>query len=887
MRRSKLEDLMKMLALLLTAASLSGANPTEEREIVTYFYKDYQPPVFLIPDIQLTLDVQSEKVLVTTKLFVERRGDGESLVLDGQNQKVLSVLLNDAPYSKDSFRITPDSLILSKLPKSDFTVTVCSEIDPFHNHALDGLYESSGILTSQCESEGARKIFFTQDRPDVLSRITTTLIADPKKYPFRLSNGNLVCEKELENGRRIITWEDPIPKPSYLFACVLGGFSRLEDRFVTRSGKSVALEVYVEPGKEERASYSLIALKKAMEFDEEFFDREYDLECLKMVAVPDFNFGAMENKGLLIFNEACLLADPQTGTDARYRQIATTVAHEYFHNWSGNRVTVRNWFEIALKEAFTDFRAALFGEWLFGSEFIRPKDVSLLREYQFPEETSGKGHPLMVESYVTPSSLYDHTTYIKGREVFRTLQTYLDMMVEDGFRKAQNLYFSKYDGQAVTFRELLAAANEILSQHTGKDLSQFERWFDQMGTPQVKAHITATPDKLSLSVSQSCPHPETGKGQKPFLIPFSYEFIRKDGTVAHPKTNAILSEERHRFELSKEEGLVPVFMHGYSAPVLFHYDYSQDDLACLMKHASDPFIRWEAGKNYALNAIRNSQEDCFEPYSEALKSPDIALLGKAALLQVPSVRGISQKFGDYDFPKLHQAREAFIQKLAKSCKSSLEEQLVENPEPLFYEPTPEQMQVRELRHACLSFLARIDPAYAKALCSQALSADNFDSRNAAFNILVLSNAPEAEEVIQELYQRWRTDKILFTHWLKAMAHSPTCRVCDLQRLMEIEGFDAKNPNHIRSLLSAFVGNLGQYHDPKGEGYAFIVDQILNVASFNPILAHSNIASLAFIDFEHLPSAQQALMLREMKRLLASPLAPPETKDLVQKKIDSF
>lgn len=854
----------------------------------TFFYKHYEPPAFLIPDIELTLDVQKDRVLVTSKLCIERKEEDESLVLDGQNHKVLSVFINGILCSKGSYKLTPDELILLNIPKEKrFTVEVLSEIDPFHNHSLSGLYESGGFLTTQCESEGARKIFFTQDRPDVLSRIKTTLIADQTQYPVRISNGNLTDESLLPDGRMAITWEDPIPKPSYLFACVLGNLSRLEDLFVTRSGRPVALEVYVEPGKESRAAYSLIALKKAMEFDEVFFDREYDLDSLKMVAVADFNFGAMENKGLLIFNDVCLLADPQTGTDASFRWIAIVVAHEYFHNWSGNRVTVRNWFEIALKEAFTDFRASLFGEWLFGSEFIRPKDVALLHEWQFPEETSGKGHPLLVESYVSPSAIYDATTYIKGREVFRTLKTYLDMMVPDGFRKAQNLYFSRYDGQAVTFRELLSAANEVLAEYTGKDLSQFERWFDQPGTPNVRVEIDSLPDKLRLRVMQSCPHPETGKKQDPFLIPFSYEFLRSDGSVAHAKENVILTEESHEFEVSKEEGLIPVFMHGYSAPVIFHYDYSPKELACLMVHAADPFIRWDAAKKYLLHAIYEENEHCFEVYSRALQSPKLSALGKARLLQIPSVRAISQEFQDFDFPKLEWKKAVFLKRLAESCKPILEELLTDTPEPQVYEPTSEQMQVRELRHACLHLLTLIDSSYAKEALKQALFADHFDSSSAAFAVLANSNSPEKREAIETLYERWHSDKILFNYWLKAQASSSSCSAADLKKLMAVEGFDAKNPNHIRSLLDSFMDNLGRYHDPKGEGYAFIVDQILEISSFNPTLAHSSLAASAFLDFEMLPQSQQELMAREMNRLLSSPAALPETRDLIEKKLRAF
>jgi aminopeptidase N len=870
---------LDLITLLQRALRNNDELSEEKAEPFTFYYKNYQAPAFSIPDINLTLNVQSDHVAVTSELSVKRNSDKQSLVLDGQNHKVLSVSVNGQQLKRDSYRVTPSELIILSVPKEDhFKVSVTSEIDPFHNTSMEGLYLSGEFLTTQCESEGARRIFFTLDRPDVLSRITTTIIADPKKYPVRLSNGNLKEETPLPDGHIKITWIDPIPKPSYLFACVLGNFGKIADQFVTKSGKKVTLEVYVEPGKEPRAAYSMQALKLAMKFDEDFFDREYDLNHMKVVGVPDFNMGAMENKGLMVFNDAALLVDAHSGTDASFRNIATIMAHEYFHNWSGNRVTVRNWFELALKEAFTDFRAILFGEWLFGSDFIRPKDVRQLREQQFPEETSESGHPIMVESYVVASSIYDGTTYTKGREVFRALQTYIDMMVPEGFRKAQNLYFARYDGQAVTFRELLSAANDILLQNGKNDLSQFERWFNQQGTPQIKVEMV--PGKLK--VTQACPNPKTGELQQPFLIPFSYELLRKDGTVALPRINCVLSNEVHEFQISEEENLIPVFMHGYSAPVNLEYDYSLEELACLILHVSDPFIRWEAAQNYSLIAIHQPlSPELFKPYAEALASPKLSPLAKAQLLQIPSIRAISQKHNDYDFIKLKTTRDSFARELGKTYKPVLEELLRENPEPAPYEPTSSQMQVRELRNACWQLLADIDPKYAEALANNYNEASNFDTSFASFKTFTNLDSPLKETVSSDFYNKWKNDKVVFNSWLSAHASSNRCTVGDLKKLMTVDGYDPKNPNHIRSVLRSFITNLGRFHDPKGEGYAFLVDQILEIAKTNPLLAHNNLTVPAFIDFEKVPKEQQALMVREMKRLLV-PTAPPETRDLIKK-----
>jgi len=887
------EDNLPLIDLLRRALRNYNELSQEKTNPFTFYYKHYQPPAFFIPNIELTLDVQSDRVLVTSRLFIHRNAADASLVLDGQKHTVFAVSVNDQPLSKEQYRVTPNELIILNAPEEeDFTVSIESEIDPFHNDALMGLYATEKFLVSQCESEGARRIFYTLDRPDVLSRITTTIIADKEKYPSRLSNGNWLEETLMPDGKTKIVWEDPIPKPSYLFACVLGNFGKIEDTFTTRSGRKVILEVYVEPGKEERATYALASLKKSMEFDELFFDREYDLDYLKMVAAPDFNSGAMENKGLMIFNDLAFLVDPHSGTDASFRRIACIVAHEYFHNWSGNRVTVRNWFELSLKEGFTDFRAMLFGEWMFGSAFLRPKDVTGLREGQFPQETSERGHPIMVESYVAPSSIYDSTTYTKGREVFRTLQTYLDMMIPGGFRKAQNLYFERYDGQAVTFRELLQAANDVLVEHTGKDLSQFERWFTQQGTPQITVEMKRLPEtkQIQIKLAQSCPHPRTGAQQEPFLIPFSYELLRKDGSVAFPKQTFAFSEEVHLITIDSEEELIPLFMHNYAAPVILNYPYSLEELACLMKHAADPFSRWEAGQTYSLLALQqaftNSKDltPLLKNYADALQNPLLPPIAKAQLLQLPSLRAMAQKFDQYDFIQLKKTRDLFAKQLATTCRPLLEKLLEQYPEPKTYIPISMHMQIRELRNACLNLLTQVSPDYIRKAYNNYYSADNFDTSFALFQVLMNRDTPLKSDLVADFYDKWKADKVVFNHWLSVQAASSFCTVDDLKKLMATDGYDAKNPNHIRSVLCTFAANLSQYHDPKGEGYAFLVDQILEVGKYNPLLAHNYLAMGAFVDFEKLPKKQQALMIREMKRL-QSPESPPETRDLIQKMLE--
>lgn len=897
-------DDLNLIRLYQRAVRNHDSLSAEKAEPFTFYYRHYQPSAFLIPSIHLTFDVTEAKVLVTTDLTVRRNSGECSLILDGKEHDVHQVLINGHLIPKNRYKITPHELILLGVPNDEtFQVQIKSEIDPFSNKSLEGMYQCGQWLTTQCESEGARRIFFTIDRPDVLSQITTTIIADKRLYPYRLSNGDFVNEVLLQDGRWEITWNDPFPKPSYLFACVLGRFSQLTSHFTTKSGRNVELQIYVEPGKESRAHYPLFALKKAMEFDEVLFDREYDLSCLKMVGIPDFNSGAMENKGLMIFNDVRLLVDSDSGTDRTHREVATVIGHEYFHNWSGNRVTIRNWFEIALKEAFTDLRAMLFSEWLFGQGFIRPKSVVALRENQFPEETSEKGHPMIVESYVDPHSIYDGTTYIKGREVFRTLMNYIDMQIPGGFREVQNLYFSRYDGQAVTFRELLAAGNEVL-KHIGQDLSKFERWFHQQGTPVLNARMTyhAKEKIAEIIVKQSCPHPKTGMLQEPLQIPFSLELLGPDGEILHPKFSQILEEETTVFKIESAAKPTPVFLHGYSAPVILEYDYTAEDLGCIVKYSDDSFCRWEAGQKYSIFALKEMIEriekdpsleskaqsgliifsDLQQLYVQALKSTQLSPLSKAQLFEIPSLRALSQAFKRYDFERLNEYRQLFIRQLALLCKPSLESMLEKYPAPQVYEPRPEEMQIRELRNACFALLALADEKYQKIILENYRTASNFDDAVAAFNLCLKIGSPCKEFAVSHFYDKWKNDKAVFNVWLTSQASSQHCTADDMKKLESFDGYDPTNPNHVRSIYRTYVGNLSCYHHSSGEGYRLIVDKIIELSAFNPFLAHNYIAVPAFIDFEQLPSQQQALMAKELERLRHHDQVAPQTRDLVEK-----
>ena len=524
------------------------------------FNKHHPDLDFKIPETNITLDVLDSEVIVTSELSILRNSDSSSLILDGYKHKVNEVCVNGSKLEESEYKVTDHELIILSLPKdSQFTIKVISRIDPYNNDSMEGLYKSGKWLSTQCESEGARRIFYTFDRPDNLSKYTVTIIADNKRYPTRISNGNLVSEGIHSDGRAIITWHDPYPKPSYLFASVLGDFDIVEGTYNTEEDEEVKLQVFVEKGKKEQAKYSLWALEQSMLFDQTFFDRKYDLEYLKMVGIPDYNMGAMENKGLLIFNSQVLLIDKESGPDDYFRLVAHIVMHEYAHNWSGNRVTVKNWFELPLKEAFTDFRSMLFNEYFFSSEIARIEQIQRLRENQFPEDLGALAHPIQIESYVSSDELYDQTTYVKGREVFRMLHTILG----DKFRVAQNAYFSKYDGQAVSFKELLSTLTEV----SEIDLSVFERWFHQVGTPTItfKMNYNSNNKTAEILVKQSCIHPKTHEEQKPFHIPLFLELISSDGKIISPKMKVDFKDREMVFRFDNvNEKPIPLFLHGRS-----------------------------------------------------------------------------------------------------------------------------------------------------------------------------------------------------------------------------------------------------------------------------------------------------------------------------------
>jgi aminopeptidase N len=623
-----------------------------------------------------------------------------------------------------------------------------------------------------------------------------------------------------------------------------------------------------------------------MEFDEKFYDREYDLDNLIMVGVPDFNAGAMENKGLMVFNSPALLVHPDSGTDAQFRGVAHTVMHEYAHNYSGNRVTVKYFYEAALKEGYTDARAQHFSEWLFGQDFIRPKDVLRLQEAAHPQMMSkDKSHPVNGDSYIDSFELYDGITYINGREIFRLGKELLDSERPELFREAQNAYFDRFDNQAVTFEQYMG----VLREFSGRDLDAYERWFEQEGVPQVQAQLlTEENGNLTLLLEQSCPHPKTGDAQKPFHIPINVELIDRDGTVIKPKELIHLTEERLEVSLGSAESAdqpIPVLLHGYTAPIRLNYDYSLEALEIIISHVDDAYCQWKACRDYQRIIIRDAmqqlangvdpseiqwKEGLVETYKKALTNPKLPVLAKARLLSFPTLRQVVGGDEEYDFVAAAEARRALSKFLAGALKEELRTELLQNPAPSDYDPYhpdfTKHMELREFQGCALGLLAKNkEQDFLGRLFELMQHSQTFQDYSQIVGILS-NDAEWGPKALDHYADRWQHDLDNFNRWIALQANSSEACPESLNTALEHPAFKRENPNHIRSLVRGFINNLDCYHKADGSGYAWVVDRILEVEKTNEGLALGYFCRGAFIDYAHMKPAQQALMMEQAKRL---------------------
>ncbi|HEX8234197.1 MAG TPA: aminopeptidase N [Caulobacteraceae bacterium] len=862
---------------------------------------DYRAPDFLVEEVVLEFDLEPRATRVKAQLRLRRQGAPDApLALDGVGLKLLSVVVDGEPLNSDRYDVTGDRLIVRDAPDV-FTLATEVEIDPAGNTALEGLYMSGGRFCTQCEAEGFRKITYYPDRPDVLSRFTVRMRGDRAAYPRLLANGNLVDAGEIEGEGHYAVWEDPFPKPAYLFALVAGELDVLEDRFTTMSGRRVELRIYVDPGMAGRAEYAMDSLKRAMAWDERAYGREYDLDLFMIVAVRDFNFGAMENKGLNIFNSSLLLADPQTATDLDYERIEAVVAHEYFHNWTGNRITCRDWFQLCLKEGFTVFRDQGFSEEMRGEAVQRIKQVRALRARQFAEDAGPLAHPVRPQAYEKIDNFYTATVYEKGAELIRMLKTLLG--AED-FRRGADLYFERYDGTAATVEQFFGC----FADAAGRDLKDFFGWYEQAGTPEVEVegHWDEARRALELTLRQRTA-PTPGQPEKRALpMPVRLGLLNENGAPmafrlggAAPAEEAVVVLEGPEFTVRLEEvpsrPVVSVF-RGFSAPVRVKAETPAADRYLMLAADPDPFNRWEAGQALArdliLAGVRGAADAAgarafAEAVGRALADGAADEAFKALLLALPEEGDMALAMAPAADPAaIHEAREALRRVLAESLKSDLENlhQSLENP-PLDSKFSPDARSAgrRALRNATLDLLTAGGGVEARAR-RHFEAAFNMTDAMGGLSALMRIGGAEFEEALAAFYQRWRGEPLVIDKWFALQARDPSPGA--LGRVLGLTthpAFDARNPNRMRALVQSFaIGNPARFHDPSGSGYRFLADQILTVDGFNPSTAARLVEALG--GWRRYRDDLARLMRGELERIASTPGLSKNVSELVGKSL---
>jgi len=825
----------------------------------TIYLSEYQAPAYLVDHVSLRFELFEDGARVHSTLSMRQNPaagqSGGPLALDGDSLTLESLSLNGQPLASGEYQIEGDKLVIPAVPDS-FELTVVTWIEPQNNTRLEGLYKSSGMFCTQCEAEGFRCITFYPDRPDVMARFQTRVEADKSTYPVLLSNGNPIEQGDLENGRHFVTWEDPFPKPAYLFALVAGDLVEKRDTFTTVSGRDIDLRIYVEARNARKCDYAMDALKRSMRWDEEVYGREYDLDIFMIVAVDDFNMGAMENKGLNIFNSSCVLASQDTATDAAFQRIEAIVAHEYFHNWSGNRVTCRDWFQLSLKEGFTVFRDSQFSADMGSPTVKRIEDVTLLRTAQFAEDAGPMAHPVRPASYMEISNFYTLTIYEKGAEVVRMIH---NLLGDDMFRKGSDLYFERHDGQAVTTDDFVKAMEDA----SGRDLGQFRLWYEQAGTPvlAVSDHYDEVQGVYRLDIRQSVPDTPGQTGKLPQHIPFGLGLLDSEGQPlplnldAEERNGPVervleLTESEHRFEFhGLKERPVPSMLRDFSAPVRVHYPWTREQLLFLMSHDTDGFNRWDAGQKLAVDVIQSlvgaPQGTEIDPrlvqaYRLLLNDAELDQALVAKMLLLPSEAYLVELSEQADVPAIHAARERVLTHLAQALRDDLLACYQRNAGQGDYELTPAAIARRSLRNTALAWLLHIDDERGRALAvEQFEQADNMTDRLGALRALVNSGF-ESDRIraLAAFFERFQDDPQVVELWFSVQASSDRAgQLPQIQALLEHPAFDWKNPNKVRSVVGVFAGqNLAAFHKPDGSGYRFLADQVCRLDDSNPQIA---------------------------------------------------
>jgi aminopeptidase N len=862
-----------------------------DAENTTVHLSDYQPPAYSIDEIALVFSLDPDATLVAARSQVLRAGNAVvPLVLEGKRLELQSISIDGEVLDASAYAADPESLTIHA-PPANFRLDIVTRISPAANTALEGLYMSGGRFCTQCEAEGFRAITYFLDRPDVLARYAVRIEADKEKYPTLLSNGNLTESGEMGGGRHYAIWVDPHPKPSYLFALCAGRYESIHDEFTTKGGRKVALGIYVDPGDSGRARYAMDALKRAMKWDEDAFKREYDLDLFNIVAVRDFNFGAMENKGLNVFNSSLILADAETATDADFEAIEAVVGHEYFHNWTGNRITCRDWFQLCLKEGLTVYREQEFCADQRSRPVQRIKDVKRLRARQFGEDAGPLAHPVRPSSYQKIDNFYTATVYEKGGEVIRMLKRIIG---EDAFARGMQLYFERRDGTASTVEDFIAC----FAESSGRDLSQFMRWYEQAGTPSVKSRgqYDAKTGAYALTVSQHIA-PTPGQPSKaPSPIPLWVSFIAKDGarlaaklegdTISRIEHHLVLDSADRTFHFTDVlEQPIPALLHGFSAPVTLDDGLSIEERLAQMAHDPDPFTRWEAGQSIARE-IMLSDDNAHAPalaialgreLDRAQEDPAFAALA----LRLPDLNELILASAAPDPERLFAARERLRRAIAITHRERLESiARLKGEQP--FSPSAEAAGRRSLKSAALDLLSSLGVEEATVFSDAFHNATSMTEAAAALDALGASGSDAFDDALEQFYLKWRENPLVIDKWFAVQAASPRAdALARVERLRTHADFSLRNPNRVRALAASFaMRNPRAFHAADGVGYRFLAGLAEAIDPLNPALAARLLTP--FESWKRFDSTRQQHAQAALERLKALPELSKNTREVVER-----
>jgi len=872
--------------------------------------KDYRPPAYLIDKVDLAFELDKTRTRVRSRLSMrpnpEARGKPGPLRLDGESIELASIALNRTPLGKKDYKVSDKDLTLLKPPAEPFTLEIITFVNPEANKALSGLYRTNNVYCTQCEAEGFRRITYFLDRPDVLATYTVRIEADPHEAPILLSNGNLVERGMLDAGKRhYAIWRDPFPKPCYLFALVGGDLAPIASSFRTMSGREVALGIYVEHGKEERAAWAMDSLKRAMRWDEQRFGREYDLDVFNIVAVSDFNMGAMENKGLNVFNDRLLLASPETATDTIFEAIEAVVAHEYFHNWTGDRITCRDWFQLCLKEGLTVFRDQEFSGDERSRTVQRIVDVRQLKTHQFAEDAGPLAHPVRPESYIEINNFYTATVYEKGAEVVRMLQTLLGA---ETFRKGMDLYFDRHDGDAATVEDFVRCFEDV----SGKDLAQFRLWYSQAGTPELVCALryNKTAKTAEFEVEQALPATPGQPHKKPLHIPLKLGLLSANGDEVALKldggealTGGILplSKRRQTFRfVDVPSQPIPSLLRDFSAPVNVTIDLSDRDLEFLMANDSDLFNRWQAANSFATRTLVDMVGSLAKGkgsargarYAKALGasivSDELEPAYRAELLKLPTQADIARIIGKNVDPALiHRAHRALTRLIGRTLGPQLEALYAGMAERGPFSPDAASAGKRALRNAALTMLsARGGKGDAERLSKHFADASNMTDRAHALFLLAAQGGAPAEAALTAFRDRWMHDHVVIDAWFAAQAQSPLAGTLKrVKALTKHPLFALTAPNKVRALIGTFAaGNPVQFNRPDGAGYSFVIDQVLALDRINPQIAARMLG--AFRSWRTLETGRRGLARKALQRLARAKTLSSDVHEIVSKMLEA-